>query len=75
MQSDFIPPDPKPFLQPTQTTGVPKDSFTSQMPALSVSWLVAGGLLYTGGVPFFMLADYRQGFKLCQGFKSFVAEC
>lgn len=35
------------------------DSFTSQMPALSVSWLVAGGLLYTGGVPFFMLADYR----------------
>lgn len=41
------------------TTCVPKDSFTSQMPALSVSWLVAGGLLYTGGVPFFMLADYR----------------
>lgn len=35
------------------------DSFTSQMPGLCISWLVAGGLLYTGGVPFFMLADYR----------------
>lgn len=35
------------------------DSFTAQMPGLCISWLVAGGLLYTGGVPFFMLADYR----------------
>ena len=36
-----------------------QDSFTAQMPGLCISWLVAGGLLYTGGVPFFMLADYR----------------
>ena len=44
-----------------------QDSFTAQMPGLCISWLVAGGLLYTGGVPFFMLADYRP---LCHWIES-----
>ena len=38
---------------------VVQDTFRSVMPPAFMSWLVAGGLLYTGGVPFFMLADYR----------------
>jgi len=35
------------------------DTFINQLPGSCWSWLLAGGLLYTAGVPFFMLADYR----------------
>eukprot|EP00440_Ansanella_granifera_P028668 gb/GFBE01031142.1/.p1 GENE.gb/GFBE01031142.1/~~gb/GFBE01031142.1/.p1 ORF type:complete len:488 (+),score=93.42 gb/GFBE01031142.1/:1-1464(+) len=35
------------------------DTFVTQMPPAAMRWLLAGGLLYTGGVPFFILADYR----------------
>ena len=36
------------------------DTFTANMPLPALSWLVAGGVLYTAGVPFFMLAEYRR---------------
>eukprot|EP00930_Biecheleria_cincta_P046155 TRINITY_DN31835_c0_g1_i1.p1 TRINITY_DN31835_c0_g1~~TRINITY_DN31835_c0_g1_i1.p1 ORF type:complete len:525 (-),score=75.82 TRINITY_DN31835_c0_g1_i1:70-1614(-) len=35
------------------------DSFSVQVPAGAFGWLLGGGILYTAGVPFFLLADYR----------------
>ncbi|CAE8588424.1 unnamed protein product [Polarella glacialis] len=35
------------------------DTFSTQLPANAVWFLLAGGVLYTAGVPFFLLADYR----------------
>ncbi|CAE8689205.1 unnamed protein product [Polarella glacialis] len=35
------------------------DTFSTLLPANAVWFLLAGGVLYTAGVPFFLLADYR----------------
>lgn len=40
------------------------DTLSTKLPGESMFFLLAGGLLYTAGVPFFLLADYRPTYHI-----------